>query len=145
MENYTVAEAAEKLGKSDKTIRRWLKQGKFPAHYRHKGTIYIPEPDVTQLLPEPHPEPPAPAAESAPEVSSFEPSQAPPTEPVPHPAPIYYPVLRERRFLWGLYTIRETVFVTAGHEPDRHRSAAWRLSLVKWIERKARAWRQRLE
>lgn len=46
----TTAEAADQLRCSTRTIRRWIKAGKFPHHSRPGGQWRIPQADVTALM-----------------------------------------------------------------------------------------------
>lgn len=49
VENVLVAEVGQFFRQSDDTIRKWIKEGKFPNAYKLGKYLYIPKQDVLDL------------------------------------------------------------------------------------------------
>jgi molybdopterin-binding protein len=59
--SYRIAEAAELLGVSDDTVRRWIESGRLPAHREAGGPAQVDGTDLARVASTLH-EPPEPGA-----------------------------------------------------------------------------------
>lgn len=49
MKYLTAVEAARRLNRTEKTVRRWIAEGRLSAHHISKNRLAIPEPEVERL------------------------------------------------------------------------------------------------